>query len=123
MTLILKILSNYWKQIVVITAIGFLAFWGYNTIYDRGAAANDAKWQERMEVYEKARDEKISNIEGYTRTTLEQQLINNHKTAKDIDSLVVAGKKGPVVVFKEGKCQLTPDFVTTYNAIIDKANK
>jgi hypothetical protein len=95
-------------------------YWGYNTIYDRGFKAAEVEWVEKLDKMEKARDERIATIEGFAKTTLEQTLLNNVETQKDIDAILLKVRGKPLT---SAPCTPTDDFVSSYNAVIQRSNK
>lgn len=111
---------NQWKNILVVLVIVGTLYWAYDTVYDKGYKEAEAVWIEKLDKMEKARDERIANIEGFAKTNLEQTLLNNAETQKDID--VILGKiKGKTLT--SVPCTPTDDFVSSYNTVIQRGNK
>lgn len=120
MTILLSLLRAYWKQVVGAILLIIVLTMTYNFIYDRGVTASNIKWEAKFAEQEKIRAEQITSIEGFTKITLEQTLINNDKMKADLESIYSRLKGKSTTVIKEGKCTPSPDFISTYNEIINR---
>ena len=123
MTLLINLLSKYWKNILATLVILLACWWIYSTIYDKGVTDTNKVWETRIALQEKVRSEQISSIESLAKVTLEQTLINNDKTRKDLAAIYSGIKGRPTTVIKDGKCEPSEEFMQTYNEIIKRGNQ
>jgi hypothetical protein len=118
---ILTILKLFWKEIAGVLIIALLLYQAYSTVYGYGYEDAAGEWEAKFAQIEKERDEKIAQIEGFSRTTLEQSLINDSKTKKDL-ALILSNMKGaPATSVPD--CIPTSQYINSYNQMIDVVNK
>lgn len=109
-----------WKEILFAALIAYAAYSGYSYVYDKGYAAANDHWQEQMATLEKERDDKIAQIEKLSTTSLEQSLINDAKTRKELTT-ILANVKGSGTTVPD--CNPSKEYLEAYNAMILKVNK
>ena len=120
MTLLLK----YWKQIVAFAAICAIIISGYYYAYNNGYDNAKLKYEREIELYNKKIDKQIVQLESKSTVLIEQLLLSNQATGKDLASIMELVKEKPLyIVDTAGKYKLSPDFIKTFNAGVDRANK
>ena len=117
------LLLKYWKELAVILAVAALAYGGYSYVYNIGYEAAETVCAERIQLIEELKDKRIKDIQDYAKANLEQTVLNNVNTSKDIKALLARKAQEPTTVIIEGKCLPSKSFVETYNAVIERANK
>ena len=123
MALILLLLKNNWKQIVLVIALAGMVYTGYNWVWDRGYTKANVEWQEVVQKQADERAKRIDELVGYSKTNLEQTLINNEKVQKDLAEIKRASKGKPATVIVGKDCNPSPDFIDSYNKAIARGNK
>lgn len=112
MTVFLRLLP----KLIVAAAISFAIWMAYSWSYDRGY--NTAQQEHTAQIVEK-----ISEIEGYSRTNLEQTLVASQQASKDLNLILSKVKSSGTTIIKNGDCVPSPDYISAYNAMIERANK
>lgn len=108
-------LIKYWKEILLAVAITFSAYMVYDRIYTKGV-------QDSIAAHEKYLDEKIGNLEHLS-THIALQNEQNTKAVQDDLALILSkSSQKPTVIYKEGKCIPSDNFLDSYNSLIDRAN-
>ena len=116
------LLLKYWKELVVLISIIGVAYAGYSYIYNKGYEAANLECAIRLQEIEEMKAKHIKEIQDYAKANLEQTVLNNVNTSKDIKAIL--NKKPEVAtVIIEGKCKPSDSFIETYNAVIERANK
>ena len=121
MTILLNLLSNYWKQILFVLLLVTVVTMGYKHIYNLGVTDTNALWEVKMVKVEEFRSTQISQIEGFSKTTLQQILINNDKTSSDLKLILNKVKGKPLTNVPD--CIPSDEFISTYNDIHSRGNK
>lgn len=115
---------KYWKQIAAVSAICFILIFGYLQAYDKGYSNAKAKYEREIELYNKKIDKQIDRIESKSTVLIEQLLLSNQSTGKDLANIMDLIKEKPLyIVDTTGKCKLSPDFIKTFNAGVARVNK
>lgn len=109
-----------WDKILIAILIVSIAYTGYNIIYHRGYTAASQEWQIKFDNQKKFREEQITQIEAYTKTTLEQMLIANRDVSRDIRNIHATIKGQPLTNIP---CTPSESFVGVYNDMLKRANK
>ena len=122
LTILLSLLKRFYKEILIVIISLSILLWAYNTVYDRGVDSSNTKWIAKVEKQEKIRDAQIASIEGLSKVTLEQTLINNDKTREDLAIIYKKLLGKPTTIIKDGKCVPSTDFISAYNEIISRGN-
>jgi hypothetical protein len=110
----------YWKQLVGFIVIGLICFMAYTHVFNRGVEHANKKWGDKMAVVEKFRDSQINEIQGFTKTNLEQTLTNNAEIARQLAAIQKGSK---ALTLTSVPCVPSENFINTYNSVIDKVNK
>ncbi len=116
------LLLKYWKELVVILALIGIAYSGYSYVYNLGYKAAEAECAKKLQVIEDLKEKRIQEIQDYAKANLEQTVLNNVNTSKDIKAILNKKQEPPTVII-EGKCQPSESYIKTYNAIIERANR
>jgi hypothetical protein len=116
------LLIKYWKELAIIIAVAALAYGGYRYIYNIGYEDAQTICAERIQLIEELKDKRIKDIQEYAKANLEQTVLNNVNTAKDIKAILNKKQEPPTVII-EGKCHPSESYVKTFNQIIERANK
>jgi len=121
--MLMLFLKNNWKQIILATMLVSIAYAGYNWVWDRGYTKANIEWQEVVQKQANERAARIEELIGYSKTNLEQSLINNEKVQKDLLEIKRNSKGKPTTVIVGKDCAPSPDFVNSYNQAIARGNK
>lgn len=121
--IVVNLIKAHLREVVGAIVIIVLLWWAYSTVYNNGVQDTNKVWEARIELQQKVRDEQISSIESLSKVTLEQTLINNDKTRKELNAIYSKVKGKPTTVIVDGKCEPSEDFMRTYNEIIEKGNQ
>lgn len=120
----MMLLLAYWKQIVIAIILGGLGFLGYQHVYHIGYEAASVKYEKQIKDYNDRLNTRITNLEDRSTVLIEQTLLGNQATKLDLANLLKTLKGKPLyTIDNKGMCQLSPDFIKTYNDGIKKVNK
>lgn len=122
MTILLTILSKYWKHLVIVLAITSASFFIYNYIYSRGFDEANIECAARMKEYTDKLDARIAELVDLSKQKSEEEAKRALLLKQDLNKLLVLSKQKPLTIIKEGKCLPSETFVETYNAAIDRVN-
>lgn len=106
---------KFWKELVLAAAILFNAYLVYDKIYTKGV-------EDTIAAHQKYLDEKISNLEQLSTSIAKQNETNNQQVRDDLAVILSNSSKKPTVIYKEGKCIPSDNFLDSYNSLIDRAN-
>lgn len=116
-------LSKYWKEMVIGALISFCVYFIYNNIYERGFEKANAEHVAYIKEYNSKLDTRIQTLEDFSRVIYEQNEQTKRSQLADNQKILALARKEPLVIYKEGKCTLSPTFVDSYNSVIDRANQ
>lgn len=117
------LLLKYWKEIGIGLITVGVAYIGYSYIYNIGYSAATEEYNEKIKYMESLQNKRIKELEGYAKANLEQTVINNLNTSKDIKAILSRKPAEPTTTIINGNCMPSNAFKETYNAIIERANK
>jgi hypothetical protein len=90
------------------------------SIYNKGATDERAVWQKQIAETEKLRDQQVASIEEFSKTTLDQQVLNNIQKTKELQEILNKIKNKPLT---NVPCTPSTDFIDAYNSTITRGNK
>lgn len=90
----------------------------YTAAYTKASIEYDNKIKE---FNEKIRD-RIDIIEMNSHTLIEQYSKGREQASKDYKNILAAARSKPLVIFQDGKCEITPDFSKAYLDALRRAN-
>lgn len=106
--------------LLIISIIGYSSYFSYNY----GKESTAVKYEQQIATYNKKVFEEIQKIQLSSidmRKSYETLREENSKSFKDI--IKASKTKGPLVVYQNNTCVLTPSFIESINKAIDQANK
>jgi hypothetical protein len=115
--------ARFWREILIIClVVGCLG-----GTYHIGKVSGERKAQEacveKFQQYEKALDDKITGLSKQITLLVDSRDKGTALTKADLDKIYQEVKDRKLIVVEGGKCTLTPDFQTSFNEIIERANK
>lgn len=106
---------KYWKELIVIIALSISGYLAYDKIYTKGVS-------DTIAAHQKYLDEKISKLEQLSTDIAKQNETSNQQVRDDLAVILSNSSKKPTVIYKEGKCIPSDNFLDSYNSLIDRAN-
>lgn len=107
------------KVSIFVALVGFAAHF----MYQKGVDTENARWEQKMLVMENKLESKTNRLIELSHEYVKTSTEATTKSEENIKAILDAGYGKPVVVYKEGKCNLTDDFKNSFNSIIKEANK
>ncbi len=119
----LLLLKLYWKEGLIALLLAITITYTYDKLVGIGYERAIQQHKEYVDEYNKKLDGRINNLEGFSSYLIKQNEVYNVKLNEDLNKILVASRKGPLVIQKEGKCTLSSNFIDSYNSVIDRANQ
>ncbi len=122
LTAVLIFLRTFWKPIAIVLVVGGLLFY----TYEKGVTHGKEICEEKHLLIEQKRDETVNaKIDKLASGSIEIANANKASAAAINSQIAKLSKdiKNPVVIYKDGKCLPTEQFVGTFNSINGKANE
>ena len=117
------VLLKYWKEITLaLAAVAAIAL-GYKHIYDQGYAAAVKDYQAEVVQRQVETANSIRTLEQYSTSLIQQNAYYQTQLTKDLKTILSNQQKKPVFVVENGKCNLSKDFLDSYNELISRGNK
>ena len=110
-------------KIVCVALISAALYLVYDKIYTTGYTAAEAKYTEIIKKNADAQEAKLKSVELSLQTLVENTTAFNMLLSEDITKIKSNLNGKTLVVFKDGKCTLTKDFLDSRNEAINRANK
>lgn len=106
---------KYWKELVVILALSVCAYLVYDKIYTKAV-------EDTIAAHQKYMDGKIQTLEDMSSHIALQNEQSTKALQSDLAEILAKSSKKPTVIYKEGKCIPSDNFLDSYNSLIDRAN-
>lgn len=113
------IITTQLKLLIAVCCIlfaGCVGYIAYDTIYDRGYAAAEAKFAEQQ-------NKKIEEVTSTVTSLIAATSGYNTALIQDLAKIQSTLKGKPLVEYRDGKCQLTQDYKDARLQAIDRVNK
>lgn len=118
-TLVLNIVGP-----LILAAIVSGSLWGiYTKIKSIGYKEAEIACTKRFEVYQATVDKRVKDLEGSVKGFDETFKELSLSLSSDMNKILIASKKQPTVIIKDGKCVPAPQFVDSLNEAILRANQ
>lgn len=113
--MLLILLNKYWKELLLAMTIFVSGYLAYDKVYNKGV-------EDTVAAHQKYLDEKISKLEQLSTDIAKQTETSNQQVRDDLAVILSNSSKKPTVIYKEGKCIPSDNFLDSYNSLIDRAN-
>lgn len=116
----------YDKIIGAILLFIVMAFGGYliyDKIYDYGYSQAESKYTKIIDKYNKDQETKVNNIQSSINSLISATTNYNNVLLSDMTKIQSSIANKALIVYKDGKCELSPDYIQARAAAIDRANK
>lgn len=111
------------KYLLTAILIAASLYFMYSKIYHYGYEAAEQKYTKVIQEYNDRQTKQVQELEGKITSLLLATSAYNTILIKDIDSIKLGLYNKPLVIYKDGKCALSKEFIDSRNAAIDRANK
>ena len=116
-----------YEKIIVAVVISLLMAVGgyliYDKIYDYGYSVAESKYTKVIDEYNNRQEAKANNIQASINSLISATTNYNSVLLSDMTKIQASIANKPLVVYKDGKCELSPEFIEARTAAIDRANK
>jgi len=110
------------KYVVIAVILALFAYIVYDKIYDYGYAVAEQKYSKMIADYNEKQISKTQELEAKMTSLVLANSRYNNALIKDIDDIRNGLKGKTLVVYKDGKCTLSQEFLDSRAAAIDRAN-
>ena len=109
---------KYWKQLAGIFVIGLIMFFIGRTIYSYGYDSASIKYEKQITEYNNQILSKVSDInnKAYNIASVYDRMREDN--AKAFKDLKASYKTKELVIYRDGKCDLTTDFIDSFNQAV-----
>lgn len=120
--MIILFIKKFWRELLLAAALFFAGYMVYDKIYERGFEKAQKEHVDYVKNYTKAIDEKIDRLETLSRDLYAALEIADTNRKQDLQKIIKAASKGPLTIYKDGKCTPSEEFLDSYNSVINRAN-
>lgn len=118
----LLFLKKFWKELLLAVALIFVGYMVYDKIYERGFEKSQQEHRDYVKKYSEDLDIRIDKLEQLSANIVEQNMIAAQNRDDDLKKILKAAAQKSLVVYKDGKCTPSQEFLDSYNSIINRAN-
>lgn len=111
------------KYIVVAIVLALVAYIVYDKIYDYGYSAAEQKYSKIIKEYNDRQTTKTQEIETKISSLLVASSAYNYAMLQDINAISRGLSGKTLVVYKDGKCTLSQEFIDGRATAINRANQ
>lgn len=114
------LLVKYWKEIFLVVLATSLIGLGINKIEQHGADRANKEFSQKIDEFNKKLDARAEYLGELSYSLSAQINKNNEDFSKRIDKqlAIALAKNKPMLVQKDNKCYVSPDFIQEYNKLI-----
>lgn len=111
------------KYLVIVFAISMTAYLGATKLMAMGYEDAKSYYEPIIRKHEDNQIAKIASVEGLVKGLVANTDAYNASLINDIDSIRSGLKGKTIVVYKDGKCTLSKEFLDSRAAAINRANQ
>lgn len=109
--------------LAILVLVGIFGYKGYSAIEDIGYQKAKTECAENFKKYERDRDAKIAKIEEDSSILVADTQLRNDKLTRKNGELIKQLKAKPLVLVKDGKCEITEIFSDSFGKINQTTNQ
>lgn len=113
---------KYWKGLALTILVGLLFSIAYNEVYTRGYNKASLVYELKIKEYNEKVTAKITKLETTSGQLLDQNAALMRQSSIEFNQLQTSLHGKQLYTINAGKCNLSKDFIDTWNAAIKKAN-